>query len=120
MSRFLTLASLMALAAVIFYLWRNARLQNVVRRRFEGVPWNAQSHDAHLPEPRSAKPLLRRHWVLPWLVGTAGGALYFVFGIREIYSGTGAVVLALMAWQVEAMLADPPGAAGRSAACRRH
>jgi tight adherence protein B len=107
MSRFLTLASLIALAAVIFYLWRNARLQNVARRRFEEALWNAQLQEARLPEPRGAKPLLRRHWVLPWLVGAAGGAaLYFVFGIREIYCGTGTVVLALMAWQVEAMLAE--------------
>jgi Flp pilus assembly protein TadB len=40
-------------------------------------------------------------------VGAAGGAvLYLGLGIREIYSGTGAVVLALLAWQIEAMLAE--------------
>jgi tight adherence protein B len=107
MTRFLPLASLMAIAAVIFYLWRNARLQNVARRRFEEALWTAESHESRLPVPRTAQQLLRRHRVLPWLVGAAGGAvLYLAFGIREIYSGTGAVVLALLAWQIEAMLAE--------------
>jgi tight adherence protein B len=107
MSRFLTLASLIAVAAVIFYLWRNVRLQNVARRRFEEALWTAESQESRMPVPRAAQPLLRRHRVVPWLVGAAGGAsLYLVFGIREIYCGTGAVVLALLAWQLEAMLAE--------------
>jgi Flp pilus assembly protein TadB len=101
------MAGLLSAAAVVFYLWRNARLQNVARRRFEEALWTAESQDAVLPEPRQAKPLLRRHRVFPWLVGAAAGAaLYLVFGIRGIYSGTGAVVLALLAWQFEAMLAE--------------
>jgi tight adherence protein B len=107
MTRFLPLASLLAIAAEIFYLWRNARLQNVARRRFEEALWTAKSQESRSPVPRTAEQLLRRHRVLPWLVGAAGGAvLYLGFGIREIYSGTGAVVLALLAWQIEAMLAE--------------
>ncbi len=32
--------------------------------------------------------------------------LWLVFGIRTIYCGTGGLVVALLAWQVEAMFAE--------------
>lgn len=106
MTRLLELAGLIAAAAVTFYLWWNVRLQNVARRRFESGLFDA-THDPADLEPRWAKPLLRRHFVLPWLTGAAAAAvLYVVCGIRGIYSATGGLVVAMLAWQFEAMLAE--------------
>jgi tight adherence protein B len=107
MSRLLTLATLSAAAAVIFYIWRNIRLQNVARRRFESALFEAESHDPSTPDPRWAEPLLRRHRLLPWAAGTGLAAVvWLVFGIRGIYSGTGGLVVGLLAWQLEALFAE--------------
>jgi tight adherence protein B len=107
MNRFLSLFTLLGLALVLFYAWRAARLKNLARRRFENALFEAESVEPGAPEPRRAEPLLRRHLLSPWLAGgVAGAVLWLGFGLRGIYSATGALVLALLSWQVEALFAE--------------
>jgi tight adherence protein B len=106
MTRLLELFVLLGAAAVALYLWWNVRLQNIARRRFESGLFEA-THDPAALEFRWARPLLRRHRILPWLTGFAvGTVLWFGFGIRGIYSSTGGLVVGMLAWQVEVMFAE--------------
>lgn len=101
------LASLLSATGVIFYFWRRVRLQNVARKRFETALWAADAHDSQNFEPHRARPLLRRHPFLPVAVGLAtGAAMWLILDIRPIYCVTGALVVALLVWQLEAMFAD--------------
>jgi Flp pilus assembly protein TadB len=108
MDKLLVLAALFSAAGVIFYLWFNARLQNQARHRL-GRALSATDEAGEFAEfdPGPPKPFLRRHWLLPFLAG--GGAtatLWLLGGFRPIYSVTGGVVVAMLGWQLDAMLAE--------------
>jgi tight adherence protein B len=107
MGELLAAVGLLCASAIIAYLWRNARLQNLSRRRFESTLRAFESDEFSQAELPPAQPLLRRHRLLPWLVGAATwGMLSFVVGLLEIYSVTVGLVVGLLLWQVEVMLAD--------------
>jgi tight adherence protein B len=107
MSESLTAAALLCAFAIVAYFWHNARLQNQSRRRFEHALSAADADDRFGMAPPAAEPLLRRHRLLPWLIGSGTWAvLALAVGLREIYSLTAGLVVGLLLWQVEAMFAD--------------
>jgi Flp pilus assembly protein TadB len=106
MAEILTLVALLAVAAVIFYFWLNARLQNISRLRL-GRALQAASPEAVVEEPPAARPFLRRRRVLPWLLGAiVAGGLWLLAGFAAIYSVTGGLIVGLLGWQIEAWRAE--------------
>jgi tight adherence protein B len=107
MVKFLTAFLLLAVACVIYYFWRRARLQNVSTRRLaEGLLAPDSGMVPRLAR-RPAPSFRRRYWLLPWAIGAVVVAvLWLVVGLRLMYSGTAGLVVALLGWQIEAFLAE--------------
>jgi len=107
MAEFLTAMILFAGAGVVFYLWIDARRQNIARLRLEHGFAALAEPEAAAPQLRPVRPFARRYRALPWLVGGAVAAgLWIVLGLRPIYSATAGLVVGLLGWQLEAMLAE--------------
>lgn len=107
MIEILTLIALLGGSAVIFYFWLNARLQNISRARLERTVQQASQVELLGDEPLPAKSFLRRHYVLPWLIGAGGGgALWLAAGLLPVYCATGGLIVGLIGWQIEAWRAD--------------
>ena len=107
MAKLATAFFLLAAAGVIFFLWQRARLQNVSRHRLAKGPLPLESSEAPRFAPRPARSFKRRNWILPWLIGAAvTGLLCMVFGLRMMYTATGGLVVGLLGWQFEALLAE--------------
>lgn len=107
MTELLTLILLLAGAAVIFQRWYSARVQNRSRRRFDRALLAQEPVEPDTDEPREAQPLLRRHRLLPGLIGAAmGAAAYLLMRFNLTYSATGGLVVALLGWQIEAWVAE--------------
>jgi tight adherence protein B len=108
MDSLLFLAALVPAAGVIFYLWFNARLQNQSRHRLgRALAATDETGEFADSDPAPPKHFLRRHRVLPFFAGGAAAAgLWLLGGFRPIYSVTGGCVVAMLSWQLEAMLAE--------------
>ncbi len=97
----------LAAAAVIFYLWLDARRQNISRRRLDQAFAAASEADGEAIELRQARPFSRRYYEIPWLIGAGvAGGLWLAVGLRPVYSATAGLVVGLLGWQIEAMLAE--------------
>jgi tight adherence protein B len=107
MAEIFTTLILFSAAAIVFYLWIDARRQNIVRRRLEQAFAAAAEPDFDAIKLRPARPFSRRYYAVPWIVGAAVACgLWFVLGLRPLYSATAGLVVGLLGWQLEAMLAE--------------
>jgi Flp pilus assembly protein TadB len=90
----------LALAGVLLW-WRRVSLRERGRARLEEPD---RPDPAGRPEPRRARPFVRRHPLLPWLaaVGVVA-ALYAVARLPLLLAGTMGLMVGLLAGEVEAV-----------------
>jgi hypothetical protein len=97
MGKLLAMSGMFSAAGVIFYLWLNARWQNVSRRRLDRTLVAAEVVETLANEPPLARPFNRRHLLLPWLIGAAFACtLWLATPIGSTYSLTAWLVVALV------------------------
>jgi tight adherence protein B len=98
---------LLSAAGIVFYLWIDARRQNIAKRRLEQAFAAAAELEVEAVELRPARPFSRRYYAVPWIVSAAvAGGLWFGLGLRPLYSATAGLVVGLLGWQLEAMFAE--------------
>jgi tight adherence protein B len=107
MTEILSTLILLSGAGIVFYHWVDARRQNIARQRLQQAFAAAAEHEVGAVELRPARPFSRRYHALPWMVAAAvAGGLWFVLGLRPLYSATAGLVVGLLGWQLEAMFAE--------------
>jgi len=107
MTEILSTLILLSAAGIVFYLWVEARRQNVAKRRLEQAFTAAADPAVEAIELRPARPFSRRYYAVPWIISAAvAGGLWFVLGLRPLYSATAGLVVGLLGWQLEAMFAE--------------
>jgi tight adherence protein B len=107
MTEILSTLILLSAAGIVFYLWVEARRQNVAKRRVEQAFAAAAESAFEAIELRPARPFSRRYYAVPWIVSAAvAGGPWFVLGLRPLYSATAGLVVGLLGWQLEAMFAE--------------
>ncbi len=107
MAELFTALILFSAAGIVFYLWLDARRQNIARRRLEQAFAAAAEPEVDAIHLRPARPFSRRYYTAPWIVAAAVSALlWFVSGLRPLYSATAGLVVGMLGWQLEAMLAE--------------
>jgi Flp pilus assembly protein TadB len=104
MSEVLIGAGLAAGAGVLGHAWRaRAKRTRAERRLSERLGTQAEASPQIDARPRTS--ILRRHLVLPWLVGLALAlALYFGFGARTIFAVTFGVILGTVGALIESFM----------------
>jgi Flp pilus assembly protein TadB len=92
-----------ALPAIV-YLWRRIHILESTRARLaEPDPWQATAR----PLPPRTRPFVRRHRWLPWLVaGLTVVFLYFLAAVPLMFAATFALVVGLLANQLESLRVD--------------
>ncbi|HEV7998617.1 MAG TPA: type II secretion system F family protein [Planctomycetaceae bacterium] len=107
MAELFTALILFSAGGIVFYLWLDARRQNIARRRLEQAFAAAAEPEVDAIELRPARPFSRRYYTVPWIVAAAvSSLLWFVSGLRPLYSATVGLVVGMLGWQLEAMLAE--------------
>jgi Flp pilus assembly protein TadB len=89
---------------VIALLWRRIRVQEMARLRLGEAPLEV------VPAAReglSERPFVRRHWLLPWLLGALVAAgLYFLTPLSATFAITFGILIGLIGGQVESVRVD--------------
>jgi Flp pilus assembly protein TadB len=99
----LGLVSLAAVLAAALYGWRQMSLRQLALDR---LAESELAEPAALPRVRMRGPLARRWWWTPWLLGIVVGLVAFFFvQIGWVYSAAVALIVGLLASQVEGFLA---------------
>jgi Flp pilus assembly protein TadB len=107
MTEILSQLILLSAAGIVFYLWVEARRQNVAKRRLEQAFAAAADPAVEAIDLRPARPFSRRYYAVPWVISAAvAGGLWLVLGLRPLYSATAGLVVGLLGWQLEAMFAE--------------
>jgi len=97
----LLLVTLLGGLALLAYGARGMRVRRVARERLAVPPPPVK--EELVPQ---ARPFLRRHRLLPWLVGVVcAGCIYFVVGLHLTFAVAFGVIVGLLGGQLEAFLA---------------